>query len=414
MATLLLSGTQLEPQTPSVPLNKPFLTALGVVYLFAMHIFLPNMGGDGLLLPFNVTTWIAVSFVLSIGLYQLSNYQCLRYSKLTIGLWLCCIIMTLPLFYTNVNWEGAINRIIGLWAGFGLLLVLQQFRFSNKHKQRLLWYVVIGVLIETFFGLYQYGLFAFNGIFNFTPDGIFQNTDAMASFLSTGLIISGYLLARQPKKYNKKLSEITLLYITPLTALPVLIVLGSMIGWVSTAIAVILILPYLYRFSPRQRFINWIAAASIGIIIGIGALYWQNSHNVTITHDVTPPAYGEILPQTMDMLIEKPFTGYGYGKFEAQYILYAARQHQLNADFKAGIPSLEHPYNEILFWGIEGGLLPVLGIILAAGFVLFRIHSAKKGTRLASLPLLLPTIIHSMLDAPFIQILSDTDQCVTK
>ncbi len=245
MATLLLSGTQLEPQTPSVPLNKPFLTAMGFVYLFAMHIFLPNMGGDGLILPFNITTWIALSFAICLGLYQLSNYQCLRYSKLTIGLWVCSVIMTLPILYTNANWESSLSRVIGLWAGFSLFLVLQQFHFSNKHKQRLLWYIVIGVLIETFFALYQYGLFASKSLFNYSPEGIFQNRDTMASFLATGVAISGYLLARQPKKYNKKLSEITLLYVTPLTTLPILIVLNSLTGWISTGIGIVLILPYL-------------------------------------------------------------------------------------------------------------------------------------------------------------------------
>lgn len=47
MATLLLSGTRLEPHAPSLPLNKPFLFALAVVYLLAMHFFMPNPGGAG-------------------------------------------------------------------------------------------------------------------------------------------------------------------------------------------------------------------------------------------------------------------------------------------------------------------------------------------------------------------------------
>lgn len=403
MATLLLSGTQLEPQTPSVPLNKPFLIAIGVIYLFAMHIFLPNMGGDGLDLPFNITTWIALSFALCLGLYQLSNFQCLRYSKLTIGLWICSVILSIPLLYTNANWEDSLGRIIGLWAGYSLFLVLQQFHFSNKHKQRLLWYVVLGALVETFFALYQYGLFASQNLFNYSPTGIFQNVEAMASFLATGVVISGYLLARQPKKYNKKLSEITLLYVTPLTMLPILIMSKTLIGWVSVSVGISLILPYLYRFSPRQRFINWLIAASIGILIGIGAFFWQHSHNPNTENEITLPTYSQVVPQALDMLIEKPFTGYGYGKFESQYILYTARQHQLNTSYPAGVPELTQPHNEILFWGVEGGLLPIFGIIVAGSFVLFRIYSAKKGTRLAMFSLLLPMIIHNLVEGPFTQ-----------
>ncbi|MGR5456791.1 O-antigen ligase family protein, partial [Vibrio alfacsensis] len=92
---------------------------------------------------------------------------------------------------------------------------------------------------------------------------------------------------------------------------------------------------------------------------------------------------------SIDMLIEKPFTGYGLGKFEAEYMVYTARQHQLNNNFAAGVPALDHPHNELLFWGIEGGLLPILGILLAALFILSRIYTAKPGTRLAIFALFL-------------------------
>ncbi len=406
MATLLLSGTRLEPQVPRVPLNKSFLVSIGFVYLIAMHIFMPNSGGDGLALPFNATTWLGVSLSVSIGLYQLGTYRHIRYSKLTIGLWACCTIMTLPIFFTNAHWDSVLERLIGLWAGFSLFLVLQQFRFSNKHKQRLLWYVVLASLIEALFGLYQYWLLTPDNIFHYDsiqnrPYGIFQNTDSMASFLATGVVLSGYLLARQPKKYNKKLSDVSLLYVTPVLTLPVLIVLHSLIGWVSASLGIVLVLHYLYRFSPRQRFTNWVIASAVGLIIGFAALFLQNGDGTENSPIMTPSSYSQILPQSIDMLIEKPFTGYGYGRFESSYILYTARQHQLNANYPAGLLAMEHPHNEILFWGVEGGLLPVFGIALAASFVLVRIYSAKKGTRLAMFALLIPIVIHSLLGAPF-------------
>ncbi|MCZ4373870.1 PglL family O-oligosaccharyltransferase [Vibrio diazotrophicus] len=408
MATLLLSGTQLEPQAPSVPKNKPFLIAVSFVYLIAMHVFMPNLGGDGLSLPFNAATWIAISIPLAIGLYQMSSYQRLRYSKLTIGLWICCVIMTLPLFFSNAQWYNELTRIIGLWAGFSLFLVLQQFHFSNKNKQKLLLFVVFASLIEALFGVYQYSVLHADNIFKYDtvknlPYGIFQHPDAMASFLTTGLVLSGYLLARQPKKYNKKLSEVSLLYITPVVSIPLIIVLHSLVGWISAAVGVLLILPYLYRFSPRQRFINWVLATVSGLIIGLGALYLPHNQDRDVEPYLSSVPYSSVLPQSIDMLIEKPFTGYGYGKFESSYILYTARQHQLNPNYKVGIPLMEHPHNEFLFWGIEGGLLPVLGMSLAASFVLIRIYSAKKGTRLAMFALLLPIVIHSLVDAPFYQ-----------
>lgn len=101
------------------------------------------------------------------------------------------------------------------------------------------------------------------------------------------------------------------------------------------------------------------------------------------------------------MLIEKPFTGYGYGRFEPEYIVYTARQHQLNPSYHPGLASMDHPHNELLYWGAEGGLLPVVAIVLAAVMVLVRIYNAKKGTRLAMFALFVPIALHSQLEYPF-------------
>ena len=48
MATIHTSGTQLENQVTQLPLNKAFLASLAVVFLLAMHFFMPNPEGSGL------------------------------------------------------------------------------------------------------------------------------------------------------------------------------------------------------------------------------------------------------------------------------------------------------------------------------------------------------------------------------
>ncbi|KOO11390.1 ligase, partial [Vibrio xuii] len=102
-----------------------------------------------------------------------------------------------------------------------------------------------------------------------------------------------------------------------------------------------------------------------------------------------------------DMFIEKPFTGYGYGKFESEYIIYTARQHQLNNNYEPGLASMDHPHNELLYWGVEGGLLPLVGILIAAILILYRIYQTKKGTRLALFALFIPIVLHTQLEYPF-------------
>ena len=62
---------------------------------------------------------------------------------------------------------------------------------------------------------------------------------------------------------------------------------------------------------------------------------------------------------------------------------------------------MDHPHNELLYWGAEGGLIPVVAIVLAAVMVLVRIYNAKKGTRLAMFALFVPIVLHSQLEYPF-------------
>jgi len=407
MATVHVTGTELELKAPKLPLTKPFLASLGLVFLVAMHFFMPNPGGSGLALSFNATTWLMLSLSLAIGLYQLGTACYLRYNKLTIGLFICCIMMTLPVFYAASAPALAVTRLSGLWAGLLLFVALQQFRFSNKQKQRLLWFITIAVFIEAIFGWIQFLLlepdnpFGYNTLQN-RPYGIFQQPNVMASFLATGLALSGYLLTRQPIKYQRHISEVALLYIMPVVTVPLLIVLGSRTGWLAALLSTALVLPYVYRFATRKRMAGWSLAILLGVGLGFSSFMLpaeQESVASQKVHLESPRKY--TFPQALDMLIEKPFTGYGYGRFEAEYIVYTARQHQLNGNYKPGLASMDHPHNELLYWGVEGGLLPLLAIVLAAVFVLARLSRAKKGTRLAMFGLFVPIVLHSQLEYPF-------------
>ncbi|MEF1289819.1 PglL family O-oligosaccharyltransferase [Vibrio sp. M260118] len=408
MATTHVAGTQLEVKAPKIPLTKPFLVAFGAIFVLAMHFFMPNPGGSGLALAFNPTTWLVLSFAVAIGLYQIGTYSNLRYNKLTIGLFICTIMLTIPVLYTGSSIELSLGKLVGLWAGYILFVVLQQFRFSNKQKQRLLWFIAIAVFIEAIFGWVQYlflqpgNPFGYDTLSN-RPYGIFQQPNVMASFLATGLVLSGYLLTRQPTKYQRKVSEVTLLYLTPLITVPLIVVLASRTGWLASVLSVSLLLLYVYRFATKKRFIGWTVSILLGLSIGFIAPHLSKGQASDLVDQKanleSPRKY--TFPQAVDMLIEKPFTGYGYGRFEPEYIIYTARQHQLNNNYMPGLASMDHPHNELLYWGVEGGLLPLLAIMLAALFVLVRLYQAKKGTRLAMFALFVPIVLHSQLEYPF-------------
>ena len=407
MASIHLTGTNLEPQKPKLPMTKPFLASIAIIFLLGMHVFMPNPGGSGLELLFNSTTWITVSISLALGFYQIGTQGIIRYNKLTLGLFACCVLLTIPAFYPKSDISLSLGRVVGLWSGMALFFLLQQFRFSNKQKQRLLWFITIAVLIEAVFGWVQYLVLEPNNAFGYStsvnrPYGIFQQPNVMASFLVTGLALSGYLLTKHPKKYYSKISEVSFLYLMPALTIPLILFLASRTGWLSSFLVVLFLLPYLYRFTTPKRFWGWIISILVGLIIGSATtVLTDGTAIITEKARVHDKARSLFYPQALDMLIEKPFTGYGYGRFEPEYITYTARQHQLNPHYDPGYPSLEHPHNELLYWGIEGGLLPVLAIIIASVIVLLRIYNAKQGTRLAMFALFVPIVLHSQLEYPF-------------
>ncbi|MDV7105962.1 Wzy polymerase domain-containing protein [Vibrio sp. TH_r3] len=405
MAIIHLSGTKLAPRKAKAPLNRKFMYSVGFVFLIAMHLYIPNLGGAGLALPFNISTWLSLSYVIAIGLFHMAKTRQVRYSKLSIVLFITCIFLTIPIFYPLHNdWTSFLPRLIAVWSGWFFFLILQQFLLSNQHKQRLLWFIVIATAMQTIlsylqlFSLLPKDIIGYND-FTQLPFGVFQQSSVMVSFLSTGVILSGYLLARQQRKYGQRISRTLFLYVLPIFTVPQLFLLSQGLEWIGAAIGFLFVVVYLYRFSTPQRLAGWVALSVAGA--GLGLILFSTIGGSISNSDTPEISKTMLFPQTIDMLVEKPFTGYGYGQIETAYALYTARQHQLNPNYPAGYGPLQHPQNEILYWGIEGGIIPILGLIFSSAMVLFKIYSARKGTRLAIFSLFIPIIIHSQIGMPF-------------
>lgn len=407
MALLLTKGTQLEEVAPQRARGNLFLGSLALVFVIAMHYFQQNPGGAGLHLSFNATTWMAFSITVAVGLYGIVKRHVLRYSSLTITLFIACFILTLPILYAESNLQDSMLRLIGLWAGWLFLVLLQQYHFTIKQKHTLLWIVLVAILIEAAFGYVQYmylqpgNMFGYNTETN-RPYGIFQQPNVMASFLATGLVIAGYLLARQ-KQISENYHPIAtgILYLVPIITIPLLWVLASRTGWLGAGIASLLLLPYLKSFLPKKALYLWLIALTLGLVGGYTLATASGGNDLVTKKSNLESPRRYTFPQTLDMVIEKPLTGYGYGKFEPAYMVYTARQHQLNSDYHPGLPSMDHPHNEVLYWAVEGGIVPLLGLLLAALVVLRRVLKAQTGSRLALVALFFPILLHTQLEYPF-------------
>ena len=405
MTVLHVTGTRLAERKLSKPMVKPFLLSLGGLFLLAMHYFQHNPGGAGLALSFNAMSWIPFSFAIAFGLLEICRQKIWRYSRLTLVLLASGILLTVPIFYSNATVAEALNRLLGLWAGLLFFIGLQQFSFSHRQRQLMLWLLMAAVWLEALFGWYQYLVIAPGNAIGYDPlenrpYGIFQQPNVMASFLATGLVLSAYLLARIPMYRGKWSWQQGLLLLTPVVTIPLLVVLSSRTGWLGAVVGTGLMLPYLRRFAAKAQWRMWLLMVALGLSVSwnLGSTTGWAPKEERLSLESARAIH---IPQAFRMFLKQPLAGYGYGTFEPAYITQTAKWHQADPEQPYGLAALDHPHNELVYWAAEGGIIPLLALLLAAAAVLLKVRKAPGGTRLALVGLFFPITLHTQLEYPF-------------
>lgn len=402
---LYLRGTKLGPSEIRKPLTRPLLLCLGFFFMIGMHLYVRNIGGSGLMLPFNASGAIFISLALGIGLLEIARQHSFAYNNLTLGLLIGGVLLSIPAFYPHSEMLASISRLVWLWGGILFFITLQQFTLSPQQRQMLLWFILFSVLMESLFAWQQ---FLFLGADNHIgydaqsnrPYGIFQQPNIMASFLATGLIISGYLLTRFPARYETMRLNHWLAVSTPILVVPLLVFLQSRVGWLTAVIGVLYLLPYLYNYAAKKLLGLWIVMLVFAGFVTLSVadyMHWSLPQQGS-----TFVSYRWFIwPQALKMCWEHIYSGIGYGNFAAQYIADSAQWQHANAQTYFGIVGLQHPYNMFLYWIVEGGLLALFGVISICVSALLSIRRAVPGTRRALFAMLLPILIHTQLDEPF-------------
>lgn len=387
-------------------LTRWLIVTAMATFTLALHVTFPNMGGAGLRLPFNATVWMGFSLMIAISLWPMTR-GVIRYSNFHIGLAILVAILWLPFFW---SWGEAsliaLPRLLGLTAGALLLLGLAQLELTQRHWWWLGMSIFAGTLMETAYAyIQQFVLEPGNWVGYDTnygrPYGIFQQPNVLASFLATGLAISAWLYS---ESRNRLEAGITLL--APLFMPAMLLILMSRTGWLATIIVVPMVLFSLWHQS-RQRFLIWGSAFLAGCLFAL----FINSLGDAARSDDAIQSSGEryyVYTHSLRMILEKPFYGWGYGRFQHDF-LYSF------ADWRAAQPinqpeiiepfiklNYSHPHNELLLWGVEGGLLPVIALLAFAGWVGWHFsRHGPEGKRLMLAAAIVPLTLHSMTEYPF-------------
>ena len=381
-------------------MSKPkaaWLFGLAAFYcLIAMHIYWPNRGGSGFYLPWNLVGGIFIALAI-LGAMLFSRPP-LAVSGFFNWLALGGLILSLPLLWAQQPWlSEALPRLLGLALGIMAYFALLQIPLDRSRRRRLLTLLLAATVIEALFGLVQYSLLqpgnwiGYNSLKN-RPYGIFQQWNLMASFMATGLALALYLLSnRRPLSRSLQWLSTSILVLAPL----LLVVIASRVGLLAALLLSPLQLWMLFRINRRRA-----AAALLLLVTGVGVgLLLVLINGATRAVTVAEPIFYRLAywQEALRMIAERPWFGWGYGHFQHDFL------HHFYTTHSSGMESvaISHPHNEILLWGIEGGLLSLSGIAIVC-WGLWRLLQRTRALPLHPAPWIaaLPILLHMMVEYP--------------
>lgn len=391
-----------------------FLTLIIILTLVCLYPWQELASGGGLGFISNNIGWIAL-----VGLMLVTFICVLKQSYYVIPkFWLVglmgTVIACLPFLFGNDQFsDNSIWLPLVLLLSWLFLLNLINNNIIMENKTLLL-FVVLICFGQALIGIWQifhsYMMEATSGISeHMLPQvkGTFNQRNLYASFIVTGLVSAFYIF---PIKNTLIIGggsisasrQNSLLLLFVLFGTFTLFLTDSRVGIYSFVLCLILLGVGL-RHSWREKLFKPTGLIVIGVILSqilINTVYDNK------TKDFSRTTNRQVIYATsLEVIKDAPILGHGLGSFEKVYLeklsdLASAGRFDYK-DLTGRAENLSHPHNEFLYWGIQGGLVSIFGLLLMAFslITIFRHTSIKNAVVYISL--LLPISFHLMVELPF-------------
>jgi O-antigen polymerase len=360
-------------------------------------------GGEGLLIPYNSWTWVCAIVVICSGVFQIMIKNTIVLPKY----WLYIAALPLGIIFSGfiidstqpVQWLIKIGFVLG---GYLFLIALFQFKLSRRTINSILYGICLSAILHSFITYTQVMGWQISSLIpnsaDNSPISFFQQININATYLTTSFFIALYL-ASCAGALRRSIFLKVLLVVTVFATTAILLAISSRTTLVAFAVSMPLIIYARYsQFKLNKKMsITLIAAFLLGISGGAylskgfakyeTKLDTQRQHARTYIYDLS-----------WQIFKEKPLLGHGLGSFEQ--VFQEAKIDYPHSD-KLGGQRFSHPHNELLIWLIEGGVVSLIGILIALIATLFALCSLGIKRGFTYLALLFPISFHTQVELPF-------------
>ncbi|MEQ5321242.1 O-antigen ligase domain-containing protein [Providencia rettgeri] len=389
-------------------ISRSLFIGIFIVWHLASLIYIDSLGSLRQSLPQNIISWLSISLTISIIAFTVFY----RKIKIIITLPAICYCFSLAILMMGLISHQGENNNVDFWYCSGITVGVLLYIAGLQVKKKWLiqsfciyCYIIINVA-QVFITAYQYIFEAdiFYLASGVRSNGLSQQVNILSVNMATAcllslmtLVLSQFsLLSKRHEKIRIVLLGTCVLFFT-LT----LVVLQSVIAWLSFTVCAFIFICLFYKKNPLRVSASYFIIA-VAIFIGVYLIKLCPQY---IGTDVMNQFHlKQMLRFSITLFLEKP-----YDAWEQSFLFENSYERTAIPFFSPKMYIVPHPHNEILLWLMTGGLINLifLSLLLTGGiYVVFQSFIKYKingnGYPLAIILSIIPIIIHNHVEYPFL------------
>jgi len=403
-----MSNIESPTQNSKFTSQNLFFLLLVLQFVIAPFYYQPNFGGEGLYLPYNSSVWVVAVWIIAAAALLIYRTRSITLPKYWFGLAMLPIgAITTGFLVDTTNPTEWLTRLCVITGGYLFFLALFQFKATPKQIDQSLYVLLAMGMIAATYGIFQ--VHGIGEIYSFIPRsgngkpiGIFQQVNIQASLMATFLVLVYFLISRPTLKTTSIVVKVALCF-SAFSASYLIAASGSRIGLLGVISGLLILLVCRWPLFNINKgiFLIVLMCTISGAAFQSSGLLKSSAKFDRALGGMEADVRWKVYKISWDLFLESPLVGHGLGNFQKVFQDKRKEYQQKNILHLGNSPRFSHPHNELFLWLVEGGVISIAGILLAAIATFMQLIRLgwQRGSGYAAL--LIPITLHSQVELPF-------------